>query len=243
MIRLIIVGVIGLLLGMGGGTGVAVLRGAPAVPADSAAQAKAIADSIAAHAEGGKSHGDSTQAPGDSAHASDSSKAGTPVGHGAAEKAGEKAGEKTAVSSPDKNTATHEPLTTSTRAAVTNPPKATSVPKANASHTDSAMHPATSAKTPASNVKTPAESPKSPNTAASTTAVSDSAQPRRIARIFAAMAARDAAKVMVQLDDADVQAIVGALTEKQAAAILANFPPERAAKISKGTMHSTGPSR
>jgi flagellar motility protein MotE (MotC chaperone) len=54
------------------------------------------------------------------------------------------------------------------------------------------------------------------------------------------MAPRDAAKVMVQLDDVDVQAIVGALTEKQAAAILANFPPERAAKISKGTMRSSG---
>jgi flagellar motility protein MotE (MotC chaperone) len=54
------------------------------------------------------------------------------------------------------------------------------------------------------------------------------------------MAPRDAAKVMVQLDDADVLAIVGALTEKQAAAILANFPAERAARISKGTMHSSG---
>lgn len=47
------------------------------------------------------------------------------------------------------------------------------------------------------------------------------------------MPARDAAKVLAQMDDADVRLILDALGEKQAAAILQNFPADRAAAISK----------
>ena len=41
-----------------------------------------------------------------------------------------------------------------------------------------------------------------------------------------------------QLDDADVMVIVGSLTEKQAAAILQAFPPERAAIVSRGALRA-----
>jgi hypothetical protein len=64
------------------------------------------------------------------------------------------------------------------------------------------------------------------------------AQVRRIARIFAAMAPREAAKVLQQLNDEDVSVIVASLNEKQAAAILMAFPPERAATISRGQLRT-----
>lgn len=60
----------------------------------------------------------------------------------------------------------------------------------------------------------------------------------KVAKILALMPAKDAAKVMERLDDDDVQAIIGSVSEKQAAAILRNFPPERAAVISKGVMRA-----
>jgi flagellar motility protein MotE (MotC chaperone) len=60
----------------------------------------------------------------------------------------------------------------------------------------------------------------------------------KVAKILALMPAKDAAKVMERLDDDDVQAIIGSVSEKQAAAILQNFPPERAAVISKGVMRA-----
>jgi hypothetical protein len=63
-----------------------------------------------------------------------------------------------------------------------------------------------------------------------------SISPEKIAKIFAAMPAREAAKVLEQLDDSDVQSILGALSGKQAAAILQTFPPNRAAAISKAAL-------
>lgn len=77
-------------------------------------------------------------------------------------------------------------------------------------------------------------------------AESDSAhrtQVRRIGRIFASMAPREAAKVLQQLEDADVMVIVGSLNEKQAAAILQALPAERAAAISKGSLRPQAPTR
>jgi flagellar motility protein MotE (MotC chaperone) len=45
--------------------------------------------------------------------------------------------------------------------------------------------------------------------------------------------------VLEQLDDAEVQAVISSVSEKQAAAILQNFPPARAAVISKAVLRST----
>jgi flagellar motility protein MotE (MotC chaperone) len=52
------------------------------------------------------------------------------------------------------------------------------------------------------------------------------------------MAPKDAAKVLTQMSDADVQVILGYVGAKQAAAILAVLPPDRAANLSKSAMHT-----
>jgi hypothetical protein len=63
-------------------------------------------------------------------------------------------------------------------------------------------------------------------------------QQRRLAKVFGAMDSKEAAKVLVQMDDADVRTILGFLSDRQAAAIMGNFPPDRAALISKATLHA-----
>ena len=62
------------------------------------------------------------------------------------------------------------------------------------------------------------------------------APPGRIAKIFAAMSAKDAARVLEKLDDSDVQTVLSGLNDKQAAAILSGFPAERAAAISRAAI-------
>jgi hypothetical protein len=63
---------------------------------------------------------------------------------------------------------------------------------------------------------------------------------QRLAKIFTAMSAKDAAKVMEQMPDSDVRTILGLMNDKTAAAILTQFPPQRAAVITKGSARSTG---
>jgi hypothetical protein len=65
---------------------------------------------------------------------------------------------------------------------------------------------------------------------------SKAATPSRIAKIFAAMSAKDAARVLEKLDDSDVQTVLSGLNDKQAAAILSGFPAERAAAISRAAI-------
>jgi hypothetical protein len=55
----------------------------------------------------------------------------------------------------------------------------------------------------------------------------------RLAKIFASMQPRDAARVLEQMDDQDVVVILGMLNNRQAAAVLANLSPQRAAGISR----------
>ncbi len=62
----------------------------------------------------------------------------------------------------------------------------------------------------------------------------------RLAKIFGAMKAVDAAKVMDQMNDTDVRSILNMMTDKQAAAILTSLPAARAAAISKGTAKAAG---
>lgn len=63
---------------------------------------------------------------------------------------------------------------------------------------------------------------------------------QRLAKIFAAMQAKDAGKVLEQMSDADVRTVLGMMSDKQAAAILATLPAARAAAISKGATRSSG---
>lgn len=56
---------------------------------------------------------------------------------------------------------------------------------------------------------------------------------KKLAKIFAAMPPKEAAKVLQQMDDADVRVILGHLGPRQAASVLASFPPARAATLSQ----------
>jgi hypothetical protein len=70
-------------------------------------------------------------------------------------------------------------------------------------------------------------------------AVAVPAAQKRIARVFASMAPRDAAKVLEQMNDADVSIILGNLTEKQTGAIMALLPAPRVAALSRGALRSS----
>ena len=92
----------------------------------------------------------------------------------------------------------------------------------------------------------PATSGAARSGAAATPVTRDTAgivKERRLAKIFAAMQAKDAARVLQQMDDNDVGVVLGYLAERQAAAILGNFPPERAAQIGRQSLRSPGAAR
>ena len=63
---------------------------------------------------------------------------------------------------------------------------------------------------------------------------------KRIAKVFAAMQARDAARVLEQMDDNDVRVILASLPNKQQAAILGNFPSQRAAGLMRESLRVGG---
>jgi hypothetical protein len=68
----------------------------------------------------------------------------------------------------------------------------------------------------------------------------ESGGPERMAKIFGAMKAPDAAKVLQNLDDLEVRAILSFLSNRKAAEILGNFEPERAAALSRLVLGSSG---
>ncbi len=63
---------------------------------------------------------------------------------------------------------------------------------------------------------------------------------QRLAKIFAAMSAKDAAKVMEQMPDADVRSILALMNDRTAAAVLSQFSATRAAAITKGALRASG---
>lgn len=86
------------------------------------------------------------------------------------------------------------------------------------------------------NVSTSDES-KAPQVAAQIPA-QDTVTGKRIAKVFGAMQALDAARVLEQMDDADVRTILASLNNKQQAAILGTFPTQRAATIMRATLRN-----
>lgn len=70
------------------------------------------------------------------------------------------------------------------------------------------------------------------------TPVTDSLISLRLAKVFAAMQPKDAARVLEQMNDSDVRAILGSLSSKQQAAILGSFPTERAALLVQATLRN-----
>ncbi len=103
---------------------------------------------------------------------------------------------------------------------------------------DSTVH-APDAKSVVAAAKAVGATPEAPKTSAAAKAITDSivdASERRIAKVFTAMDAKQAAKVLEHMTDADVQVILGYVGPKQAAAIMVQLPPERAAKLGKRAM-------
>lgn len=68
----------------------------------------------------------------------------------------------------------------------------------------------------------------------------DTAVQRRIAKIFGAMDPKEAARVLSHMEDDDVRIILSKLSNRQQAAILALFPAERAAAITKESLRGAG---
>lgn len=204
MKRLIIFGVIGLVIGVGGGTGVSVMLGRAAAKraAAAAADSAAKADSLPSVA----SIPDSTRRPltpdpalPDSV-AADSAHLTVP-----------QAPTVRADSTPQK------PMTPANEAlAVANGTAA-----AEGSGEGAGIITATVPKSTANQV--------------------DTVRVGRLARLFSAMPARDAAKVLLQLDDSDAQLVLSAMDNRHAAEVLANFPPDRAATMSRLTLRPRRP--
>jgi hypothetical protein len=71
------------------------------------------------------------------------------------------------------------------------------------------------------------------------TKAADSALTMRLAHIFAAMQPKDAAHVLEQMDNHDIQVILLELSNKQQASILSNLPVQRAAAIARETLRGS----
>ena len=65
---------------------------------------------------------------------------------------------------------------------------------------------------------------------------SDTAGERRLSKVFTSMEPKQAAKVLDHMSDNDVHVILGYVGPRQAAAIMAELPPQRVAKLSKLAM-------
>ncbi|MCC6928905.1 MAG: hypothetical protein IT359_07955 [Gemmatimonadaceae bacterium] len=227
MIKVILFAVIGLVIGLGGGSAVSVMKAKKAYAADVAHKAKVVADSLAKAEEQGAKHVARTDGASDTtAHdstATDSSVAEAEGGKGAE---GHEAPAKDVASSHGDKAAA--PASDAEPAAAAKPPKtysrAVKTVEANGVPRDKPL------------VVTRPSLPPKPMAAAT---VPPGAA--KLAKIFAAMPAKDAAKVLEQLDDSEVQSVISTLSEKQAAAVIQNFPPERAAKITKAVLRSVPP--
>lgn len=66
---------------------------------------------------------------------------------------------------------------------------------------------------------------------------------RRLARVFGAMRAADAARVLAELSDPEVEAILIKLGDRQAGQILSTFPADRAAELSRRVLGRNGGDR
>ena len=57
--------------------------------------------------------------------------------------------------------------------------------------------------------------------------------PRRLAKFFGSMQAREASRVLEKMTDLEVETVLNQLSDREAASILSNLTPERAAQISQ----------
>lgn len=229
MKQLIIPIAIGLLAGLGGGTGYSYMKTSAKYTADSTH----MADSLKAHPPADSTHADSTHGEashGESAHGDAAAHDSVPsdgAAHGMDEPgAHEAAPPMTPADSIRLLEAARRDLkAVSTKAA---PPAA--APAHDAHATPSLKTQTQSAPDAKESAASAAAVVKGARDAAMQTALPE----QRLAKIFSAMAAKDAAKVLDQMTDGDVRTILSMMNDRQAAAILTSMSATRAAAISKG---------
>ncbi len=239
-------------LSLGVGTGVAIMRAPKATQSKAATKgsskigAKAVVPKSAVAAQAPHADADSAVRSATVAQTAQSSQSGT-TRDDAAAKAQPAAGAATkiasAASTPVKNLPTAndaqrakaapEPMTHEQRSSEQTAPAGRSV--------GTTPTPSTAPGAPVATVSPPAPKGASVSKVASTKGVvADTVVSRRLAQVFGAMQAKDAARVLEQMDDADVRTILASLNNKQQAAILEAFPTERAATIARATLRSRG---
>ncbi len=242
---------IGLLAGLGGGTGYAYMKASQAsahAPADSTAQHDSTAhDSTAAEGE---------HAPADSTATADSAATAEelPLTPADSLRALELARAMIRSGKADPAAAQHEPVTTRladvkpsepTKSATNADPKTehkvepSAVPVKATAKVEPKADPKVDPKVdPKAEAKGPTASAAAVVKDARDAAMHTPLPEQRLAKIFGAMAPKDAAKVMEQMSDNDVRAILGFMGDKQAGALLALMSPARVANITRGGARS-----
>ena len=227
MKQLIIPIAIGLLAGLGGGTGYSYMKTSAKYTADSTH----LADSLKAHPPADSTHADSTHA--DSTHA-DSTHADST--HGGAAARGMDAPGSHEAAAPATPADSIRALVAARRDL-----KAVPAKPAPATAPDAHVAPSLKAQTPSvTDAKASAESAATIVKNARDAAMQTALPEQRLAKIFAAMAAKDAAKVLDQMTDGDVRMVLGMMNDRQAAAILTSMSAARAAAIAKGGSKAPG---
>ena len=227
MKQLIIPIAIGLLAGLGGGTGYSYMKTSAKYTADSTH----LADSLKAHPPADSTHADSTD--GD---ASDSDASHADSTHGGAAARGMDAPGSHEAAAPATPADSIRALGAARRDL-----KAVPVKPAPATAPDAHVAPSLKAQTPSvTDAKASAESAATIVKNARDAAMQTALPEQRLAKIFAAMAAKDAAKVLDQMTDGDVRMVLGMMNNRQAAAILTSMSAARAAAIAKGGSKAPG---
>ena len=222
MKQLIIPIAIGLLAGLGGGTGYSYMKTSAKYTADSTH----LADSLKAHPPADATHADSTHA--DSTHADST--------HGGAAARGMDAPGSHEAAAPATPADSIRALVSARRDL-----KAVPAKPAPATAPDAHVAPSLKAQTPSvTDAKASAESAATIVKNARDAAMQTALPEQRLAKIFAAMAAKDAAKVLDQMTDGDVRMVLGMMNDRQAAAILTSMSAARAAAIAKGGSKAPG---
>jgi flagellar motility protein MotE (MotC chaperone) len=215
MIKLIVMAVIGLLLGVAGGTGAIVMK-----------HKKDAAAIVAAEAKGPKGAAKETKA----GEAGDSSEKAKPA-------EGEAPNEATPAKPLPKELPPGEG-TAPEHAAKPEEKKDGEV--AVAKPEEKPEHPATE---PAAEPLAPKGTevrPASSRPASGADAADRAASYKQLARIFGNMKATDAVKVMGLMTDDEVDGVIRQFAPRQAADLLANFPKERAATLSRRLLSPRG---
>jgi hypothetical protein len=227
MKAMIIPVVIGLLAGIGGGSGYSYMKASAKYVADSTR----IADSVKTHADSAAHDSTGHEGADSTAHGEKPDSASlaeqapmTPADSLRAVDAARKAGTSHAPES-------HAPAGASSKGAA----HADAPAKLPESKAPNATPPAAKTTGMPSTTKA-AASVKDARDQALQTALPEA----RLAKIFGAMQPKDAAKVLEQMTDGDIRAILAMMNDRQAASILTAFSAARAASITKGVVKTAG---